>query len=280
MVRISLGIDSIQIPQKYLLKGELMSLFQIGLILAAGIMAGFINTLGGGGSLITLPVLIFMGLPPAVANGTNRIALIVQNIVGVTNFRRKGFFYPKLSFILGVPAILGSILGARVAVSISGELFERILAIVMIVVLVLILTRPEKKFIKEIDSENLSTLRLIIAMIAFFGVGLYGGFIQAGVGFIIIVALTLITGMSLVKVNSLKLFIVLIYIISSLIVFLINGKVNFILGFTLAIGNAIGAYLGSNFAVSKGDKWIRVFLVIAILAMSAKLLGVFELIGL
>src|SRR6056297_1333175 len=280
MVRISLGIYSIQIPQKYLLKGELMSLFQIGLILAAGIMAGFINTLGGGGSLITLPVLIFMGLPPAVANGTNRIALIVQNIVGVTNFRSKGFFYPKLSFILGVPAILGSILGARVAVSISGELFERILAIVMIVVLVLILTRPEKKFIKEIDSENLSTLRLIIAMVAFFGVGLYGGFIQAGVGFIIIVALTLITGMSLVKVNSLKLFIVLIYIISSLIVFIINGKVDFVLGFTLAIGNAVGAYLGSNFAVSKGDKWIRVFLVIAILSMSAKLLGVFELIGL
>jgi len=280
MVRISLGIYSIQIPQKYLLKGDIMSLFQIGLILAAGIMAGFLNTLGGGGSLITLPVLIFMGLPPAVANGTNRIALIVQNIVGVTNFRSKGFFYPKLSFILGVPAILGSILGARVAVSISGELFERILAIVMIVVLVLILTRPEKKFIKEIDSENLSTLRLIIAMVAFFGVGLYGGFIQAGVGFIIIVALTLITGMSLVKVNSLKLFIVLIYIISSLIVFIINGKVDFVLGFTLAIGNAVGAYLGSNFAVSKGDKWIRVFLVIAILSMSAKLLGVFELIGL
>jgi uncharacterized membrane protein YfcA len=150
----------------------------------------------------------------------------------------------------------------------------------MIIVLILILTRPEKKFIKELDSENLSTLRLIIAMIAFFGVGLYGGFIQAGVGFIIIVALTLITGMSLVKVNSLKVFIILIYTIASLLVFFLNGKVDFILGFTLAIGNAIGAYLGSNFAVSKGDKWIRAFLIIAILSMSAKLLGVFELIGL
>jgi len=257
-----------------------MNLFQIGLILTAGIMAGFLNTLGGGGSLITLPVLIFMGLPPAVANGTNRIAIIVQNIVGVTNFRSKGFFYPKLSFILGIPAVLGSILGARAAVTISGDLFERILAVVMIIVLILILTRPEKKFIKELDSENLSILRLIIAIIAFFGVGFYGGFIQAGVGFIIIVALTLITGMSLVKVNSLKLSIVLIYIISSLIVFLINGKVNFILGFTLAIGNAIGAYLGSTFVVSKGDKWIRVILIITILAMSAKLFGLFELIGL
>ncbi len=97
-----------------------------------------------------------------------------------------------------------------------------------------------------------------------------GGFIQAGVGFIIIVALTLITGMSLVKV-----FIILIYTISSLLVFIINGKINFLLGSTLAIGNAIGAYAGSNFAVSKGDKWIRIFLIITILAMSAHLWGLF-----
>jgi len=257
-----------------------MNLLQIGLILITGVAAGFINTIGGGGSLLTIPMLIFLGLPAGTANGTNRIAIIVQNIVGVTNFRSKGFFYPKQSFILGIPAILGSILGAKVAVTISGELFERILAIVMIIVLVIILTRPEKKFIKEIDSENLSTLRLLIAMIAFFGVGLYGGFLQAGVGFIIIVALTLITGMSLVKVNSLKVFIILIYTIASLLVFFVNGKVDIILGLTLAIGNALGAYLGSNFVVSKGDKWIRVFLVITILAMSAKLLGLFELIGL
>src|SRR6056297_1774079 len=106
-----------------------MSLFQIILILVTGIAAGFLNTLGGGGSLLTMPMLIFLGLPAAVANGTNRIAIFVQNIVGVTNFRHKGFFYPKLGFILGVPAILGSIFGARFAVSISGELFEKILAI-------------------------------------------------------------------------------------------------------------------------------------------------------
>jgi uncharacterized membrane protein YfcA len=257
-----------------------MSLFQVGLILAAGIAAGFMNTLGGGGSLITMPMLIFLGLPAATANGTNRIALLIQNIVAVSNFRNKGFFYPRLSIILGIPAVIGSIFGARFAVSISGELFERILAIVMIIVLILILTRPEKIFMKEIEGETLSTVRLIISMIVFFGVGFYGGFIQAGVGFIFIVALTLITGMSLVKVNSLKVFIILIYTISSLIVFLINGKVNFVLGFTLAIGNAIGAYIGSNFAVHKGDKWIRIFLVIAILAMSAKLLGLLEFIGL
>lgn len=257
-----------------------MNFFQIALILIAGVAAGFLNTLGGGGSLLTLPALIFLGLPPTVANGTNRIAIIIQNIVGVTNFRSKGYFYPRLSIILGIPAIIGSIIGARAAVSISGDLFERILALVMLIVLIIILTRPEKRFIREIDSENLSPLRLIIAMLAFFGVGLYGGFIQAGVGFIIIVALTLITGLSLVKVNCLKIFIILIYTIASFIIFIINGKVNFLLGLTLAIGNALGAYLGSNVAISKGDKWIRIFLTITILAMAAKLLGLFDLTGL
>ena len=150
----------------------------------------------------------------------------------------------------------------------------------MIVVLILILTRPEKKFLKEIKGENLSSIRLIISMFVFFGVGVYGGFIQAGVGFIIISALALITGMSLVKINSLKLFIALIYISSSFVVFIIHGKVDWILGLTLAIGNALGAYLGSNFAVSKGDKWIRVVIVVAILSMSAKLLGLFNFLGL
>ena len=257
-----------------------MEILDVGLILVTGVVAGFMNTLGGGGSLLTLPMLIFLGSPAAVANGTNRIALMVQNIVGVSNFRRKGFFYPKLGIILAIPAVFGSLIGARFAISVPEELFQKILAIIMIVVMILILTRPEKRFLKEIEGENLSTARLVVSIFVFFGVGLYGGFINAGVGFVIIVALTLITGMSLVKINSLKLFIVLIYISSSLVVFIIHGKVDWILGFTLAVGNALGAYLGSNFAVSKGDKWIRVFIVIVILSMSAKLLGLFNFLGL
>jgi len=257
-----------------------MEILDVGLILVTGVAAGFMNTLGGGGSLLTLPMLIFLGSPAAVANGTNRIALMVQNIVGVSNFRKKGFFYPKLGITLAVPAVFGSLLGARFAISVPEELFQKILAIIMIVVMILILTRPEKRFLKEIEGENLSTTRLVVSIFVFFGVGLYGGFINAGVGFVIIVALTLITGMSLVKINSLKLFIVLVYVSSSFVVFIIHGKVDWILGFTLAIGNALGAYLGSNFAVSKGDKWIRVFIVIAILSMSAKLLGVFNFLGL
>ncbi|MDO7786921.1 sulfite exporter TauE/SafE family protein [Desulforamulus aquiferis] len=252
------------------------------IILVAGIVAGFVNTVGGGGSLISLPVLIFMGLPSAVANGTNRIALMVQSLVAIGYFRQKGFFYPKLSIYLGIPAVLGSIVGAKFAISLTDDMFNKILAVVMLVVMVLIIWRPEKKFIKteQEDAEVLSKSRMLIACLVFFGVGFYGGFIQAGVGFIIIAALTLITGMSLVKINSLKVFVTAIYILASLLVFVFSGKVDWVLGIALAVGNAIGAYYGSMFTVSKGDKWIRVFLVVTVIIMSGKLLGVHKLFGL
>lgn len=252
---------------------------KIVLILITGLVAGVVSTLGGGGSLLTMPMLIFLGLPAAEANGTNRIGLLIQDLVGIACFRSKGYFYPKISLLLGIPAVLGSILGVRAAISISGELFEKILGIIMIIVLITILTRPERRFIKNIEEENWGITRLIVAITVFFGVGFYGGFIQAGVGFIIIIALTLITGMPLVKVNCLKIFIRFAFTISSLLMFSINGKVNLLLGLTLAAGCSIGAYFGSVIAISKGEKWIRIFLIITILAMAAKLWGLLDFIN-
>ncbi len=243
------------------------------IIFLAGCGAGFLNTVGGGGSLITLPILIFTGLPSATANGTNRIALLMQNIVAVTNFKRKGYFYPKIALLLGIPAVIGSLIGSNIAVSLSDDIFNKVLGIVMIVVLILILTRPEKKFLKDQNSDELSKKRKIAAVILFFFVGIYGGFIQAGVGFIFIVSLSIITGMSLVKVNSIKVFVIALYTVSSLIVFIINGNINWAFGIILALGNSIGAYLGSSFAVNKGDKWIRIVITGAVIVMAGKLWG-------
>lgn len=270
-----------------------MDFTQLIIILLVGIVAGFVNVVGGGASLISMPVLIFMGLPSAVANGTNRVALMVQSIVAISYFKTKGYFYPKLSVVMGVPALIGSIVGAMFAISLSDEMFNRILAIVMLTVLAIIILRPEKKLLsnakgtnkdgseegQEKNDEQLSKSRLIMASLVFFALGFYGGFIQAGIGFLMIVALTLITGMSLVKVNSLKVTITLIYMLSSLLIFLLNGKIDWTLGIALAIGNGIGAYLGGMFSVAGGDKWIRIFLVVTVSIMAAKLLGVHKLFG-
>ena len=255
-----------------------MDFWQVILILAAGTAAGFINTLAGGGSALTIPILILAGLPSATANGTNRIAIMIQNMTAVANFKRKGFFDAKLSLQLGIPALLGAFLGSQIAVNIPDNIFNIILSVIMIFVLVIILVNPQKRLAEKV--EGLTPKRRIIGMAAFFFVGIYGGFIQAGVGFIIITTLALVTGFTLVKINSLKVFIIAVYTIASLLVFILNGRVDWVLGLTLAAGNALGAFLGSNFAVSKGDKWIRVILIIAIVFMALKVSGLLSFLGL
>ena len=220
-----------------------MNFFQIGLLLITGILAGFINALGGGGAIIILPILILLGLPPTIANGTNRISTFSSCLISVLNYRHRGFFYPKLSILLGIPALIGSIFGAKVGVFISEELFKNTLAIIMIFVLIVILKRPGNESFKEFSEEKLSSIRIIIFMIIFFGIGFYGGFIQIGIGFLIIVAVSLFADMSLLKINSLKLLIILIYTVFSLPVYIVNNKVNFTFGIILAIGSAIVTYL-------------------------------------
>lgn len=252
-----------------------MNVWHLVLIAAVGAMAGFLNTVAGGGSLVTMPMLIFLGLPSAMANGTNRVAIMAQNIVAAANFRRKGYFDWKLGLTLAIPAAVGAIVGSNIAVSISDAVFNKVLAVVMIIVLILTLWNPQKKL--KGQKETLTLKDKVIGVIVFFGVGVYGGFIQAGVGFIIIASLTLLTGYSLVMVNSLKVFVVAAYMIFSLVVFIINGKVNWLYGITLAAGNSFGAYLGSTFSVKKGDKWIKVILTAAIITMSLKLFGILKI---
>ncbi|HET7657558.1 MAG TPA: sulfite exporter TauE/SafE family protein [Bacillales bacterium] len=253
-----------------------MTLTHIILILVVGTVAGFINAMAGGGSLLTMPTLIFLGLPASTANGTNRVALLIQNMTGIWNFRRKGFFDWKLSLWLSIPAVVGSLIGASFAVSIPDGLFNKILAVVMIVVVVFIIWQPQKKMAQS--EKPITKGRMVAACIIFFIVGLYGGFIQAGVGFLMIAGMTAIFGMSLVKVNAIKLFVAGVYILASFLIFVFHGEVDWLLGFVLAIGNALGAWIGTHFAVSKGEKWIRIVLVIAVVLMAAKLFGLFTFI--
>ena len=245
------------------------NLWEIPLILVTGVFAGFLNTVAGGGSLLSLPVLIFLGLPSAVANGTNRVAVFIQNASAITGFRRKGVSDFGYSALLTLPALAGAWIGARIAIEINPTLFNRILSGIMIVVLFTTLFSPTKKL--KGGAANLSLPRKIVGMAAFFLVGIYGGFIQAGVGFIVIAALTLINGFDLVRTNAIKVFVIFFYTIIALIVFIMSRNVDWPLGLTLAVGNATGAWIGSHWAVDKGDKWIKVVLVVTVLAFAIRL---------
>ncbi|MDN5200957.1 sulfite exporter TauE/SafE family protein [Fulvivirgaceae bacterium BMA10] len=239
------------------------------IIAGAGLIAGFINTIAGGGSLLTLPALIFLGLPPSIANGTNRLAILFGTLSATSGFRSKGISVFPYSIWLSISSIIGAIIGAKIAIDIKGELFNRILAVVMVLVVLNMIFRPFGK--KGSLEENLSKKKQWYGVIAFFFVGIYGGFIQAGVGFIILAILTSINGLSLVKSNSIKVFVVFIYTFSAFVVFLLESKVNWQLGLTMAAGQTIGAWTASRLSVKSGDKWIRPVLIVTVVALSIKL---------
>ncbi|MCF7804993.1 MAG: sulfite exporter TauE/SafE family protein [Candidatus Marinimicrobia bacterium] len=250
-----------------------MTLLEFGLVTVVGIVAGIVNTLAGGGSLLTLPLLIFLGLPASLANGTNRVAVLTQTLSASAGFRSKGFKTVRYSLFLAAPAVIGSVMGAWLAVDISDSLFERLLGIVMLIMVGIILWNPTRRL--EGNAENLTPKRKWVAAFCFLFVGFYGGFIQAGVGFFVIATLSLVNGFDLIKTNSHKVVINSVYIFVALLVFAFHGEVDWIVGFLLAIGMGIGGWLGSHLAVEKGEPLIRAVLVIAVVGMAIKLLAGF-----
>lgn len=240
------------------------------LLIAVGFAVGFINTIAGGGSLLSLPVLIFLGLPPAVANGTNRVAIVVQTAMATAGFKSKGVDTFPFNIYLGISALLGAIIGARIAVDIDGEAFNRILAIVMLTVVLIIIFKPNIK-VTDLE-ERLTGKYLWLGIIVFFFFGIYGGFINAGLGFLMILFLNLVHRMTLVRANATKVVVVFTYMISALIVFVLNDKVIWLVGFVLAIGNGTGAWVASRFSVKKGDGFIKGFLIVMVTIMAIKLL--------
>ena len=245
------------------------NLLHIVLLFGTGIAAGFLNTVAAGGSLLALPMLIFLTPDSTLANGTNRIAIFFQNVSAIIGFRRKGVSDFRYGILLAVPAVIGAVIGAILATDIKDAAFNLILAVVMITMLILTLINPTARLKDRIESRDKRST--IIAMAVFFFIGIYGGFIQAGVGLLIITALRLLTGMDLVRTNAIKVLVIFFYTVVALGIFIMEKQVDWTLGVTLAVGNATGAWIGSHWAVEKGDKWIKVVLVVAVLVFSVNL---------
>ena len=243
--------------------------FNLFYLVVAGFVAGFINTIAGGGSLITLPVLIFLGLPPSIANGTNRIGIFLQTFTGAVGYRTKGIKTFPFSIYCGISALVGSVIGAQIAIDIKGETFNRILAAVMIVVVLLIVFKPKVSI--ESLMERTTGKHLWISVIIFFFLGIYGGFLNAGIGIIVLLFLTYFNRMSLIKANATKVTIACIYTFAAIVMFVLNDKINWTYGIFLAIGNMIGAWISSRWAVKQGDKTVRIFLIVVVSAMAIRL---------
>ncbi|TVQ12549.1 MAG: sulfite exporter TauE/SafE family protein [Bacteroidetes bacterium] len=247
-----------------------MSWEHILLVFIAGIVCGIINTLAGSGSLISLPILIFIGLPANVANGTNRIGIFFQNIVSTINFKRQNVLDVKMGFRVAIPSILGSITGAMIVLELHERAVEITVAIVLLIMLVPLWMKPSR-WLKGAAHDEIKSYP-VLQFIIFFFIGAYGGFIQAGVGIFLLSALVLTAGYDLVRANALKVFINLIFTPFALAVFVIQGQIDIRAGLVLALGNSIGAYFASKYAVSWGSAFVRYVLIAVIIIAGIKLL--------
>jgi len=247
-------------------------LWKFVLLFVVGSIAGFINVNAGGGSTLTLPTLIFLGLDSALANGTNRIGILLQNLFAVSSFRRQNVHQFKESLKFSLITLPGAVIGALVSVRINDEWFQRILAIVMLGIVISLFLPQMKKNYQDVTS--IAKNRWLIYVVLFF-IGFYGGFIQVGVGFLFMAALYHILQISLIYVNMHKVFIIMIYTVPSLFIFTLTGNVNWGFGLSLAFGNALGGWWGAKASVKGGEKLIRYVLALAIALMAVKLLKLF-----
>lgn len=252
-----------------------MTWIEITALIVSGILVGFINTLAGGGSIVSLSILMFLGLPANIANGTNRIAILGQTLTGAASFKQQKVLDFRKGIILGIPAIIGSLVGAWIAVDINEKVFEIAVAVIMIFMLFFILYKPDKLLYgrKELIEKKTGFTQILI----FFLIGIYGGFIHVGVGYFLLAGIVIGAGYDLVKANAIKVLIVLLYTPFTLIIFILDNQINWKYGLVLTIGTFIGAFVASRLAVSKGVNFVRWVIVIVILLTSAHLFGIFDI---
>ncbi len=248
--------------------GDLVPGIEYVILFVAGCVAGILNVIAGGGSFLTLPLLIFLGLPAVVANGTNRVGIVLQNIGAVWGFHRHGIVeWPSLLWA-AVPATFGSVLGSWAALMVGDQEFKKILALLMVAVTLWTLWDPLSK--QNRHQQPSGTFRNFALGLGFFLVGIYGGFVQAGVGFLIL-AVTTLVGVDLVRGNAIKVLSVLVFTAVSLFIFAWDGKVHWPMGLALAAGTVLGGLVGVRLAVRKGHAWVRGFVTATVLLFAVKL---------
>jgi len=237
-------------------------------VVGAGLVAGVVNAMAGGGSLLTVGMLtVFADLPGLIANGTNRVGVLVQNAASVAGYRKEGVSGLRRAVPVLIPAILGSLVGSVLVSSLTDEAFERTFGILMVPLLILSLKPP-----KATGTEIAWSPALTAAV--FFGIGLYGGAFQAGVGLIIVVALSR-SGLDLVNANAVKVVVIMALTAMAVPVFIARGKVDWGFALLLSIGFALGGWVGARAAVRGGERLIRPVLVVAVVALAGRMVGLY-----
>lgn len=240
---------------------------KIMLVAATGVLAGFVNVLAGGGSLLTLPMLSFCGMDLGIANATNRISILFQNFSAISLYQKKGEIEWREIARYAVPAVIGAVAGTLTAIYISPKAFKLIAGISIALMGILLVAKP-----KMWDEPSGKPLGSVSGFFALFGVGLYGGFLQAGVGFLLIWALVGGCKLQLRRANIVKVIVVAFYTIASVLLFASHGMINWFFAFVLAAGTVTGGQLGASFNLKGDKKKLRLVVTAAVFISAAKII--------
>jgi uncharacterized protein len=237
---------------------------------AIGMAVSFCNAIAGGGSMLSLPMLLFFGADVDYANGTNRFAVLLGLGGTLSKFNKEGYLKDRSILLFGIPALLGSVTGTYLVLDLDEGYFRIILALVILFVTIFIFNK--NKLSQHSLFETFSPAGgMAVKFIAVFIAGLYGGFVQVGLGYVLIFFYTIAFGKDLVSTNAMKAITALFVIISSVVMFMYNGTVSYVLGMVMGMGNFLGGYLGSLYQIRYGEKWVQRFLLVMGVVMSAKL---------
>lgn len=232
-----------------------------------GLVSGTLNVVAAGGSFLTLPFLLFLGLPASVANGTNRVGVLAQNIGGVWGFHRQGMLDWRWATRMSLPALVGAALGSWAALRVTDFAFSRILSMAMVVITLWSIWTHGSAPGSHRDTMPPHTR---LAALGFFVVGFYGGFLQAGVGFFVL-GITSAFGLDLVRGNAVKLWSVLLMTVLSLGIFAGAGAVDWPRGLALGTGNFLGSLLGVRLAMLRGHAWLQRVVTAAVIVFAVLL---------
>lgn len=237
------------------------------LLLAGGVAAGAINTMAGGGTLLTFPLLVLVGLPPNVANGTNRIAVFVQSVVATRTFHRRGMSGVSLGAKLLPAGLVGAAAGTYLATITDPDLFRQIFGLAMLPLAALILLRKKPSDKARQDGAQSKPL-----LVAYFFVGLYAGFIQAGVGMLALAALSMFGGLGLIQANAVKVLTISAFAAISIGIFALADDIAWGHGLVLSIATGLGGFLGTIAVIRQGDRLIRLVFLVAAIGLSIRMI--------
>ncbi|MBP1629650.1 MAG: hypothetical protein H6Q15_543 [Bacteroidetes bacterium] len=246
------------------------------ILVISGLFVGFINTLSAGGTIISVALYLALGISPISANATNRINVLVQTCSSTLMMKQNGYFDKKRIIKFSIPTIIGSVIGSLIAVKINESVFSYAMGVILLMMIIFLFLKPKSFYFDNL--ELLSKKTSILHYLAFFGIGLYGGFIQVGTGFFIMMAGTMLIGLDIMKTNALKVAIMGLYTIAALVVFMIDSNtIYWKYALIHSIGTIIGSWFATKFALKKGASFVRWVIIVVIILTAMNLFGLINM---